>query len=83
LSECLTIMPTTVRAAYVYWRAGQLPAWPILLAVIVALWGGTDLGARLANRLERTTLRRALVVMVTAMTLYMVWRALSPISSPV
>jgi uncharacterized membrane protein YfcA len=74
----LTIMPTTVCAAYVYWRVGQLPSWPILLAVIVGLWGGTDLGARLANHLERTTLRRALIVMVTAMALYMAWRALTP-----
>jgi hypothetical protein len=74
----LTIMPTTVCAAYVYWRAGQLPSWPILLAVVVGLWGGTDLGARLANHLERTTLRRVLVVMVTAMALYMASRALAP-----
>jgi hypothetical protein len=78
----LTIMPTTVCAAYVYWRAGQLPSWPILLAVVVGLWGGTDLGARLANHLERTTLRRILVVMVTAMALYMASRALAPYSSP-
>lgn len=74
----MTLMPTTVCAAYVYWRAGQLPSWPILLAVIVGLWSGTDLGARMANSLERTTLRRVLVVMVTAMVLYMGWRALTP-----
>jgi hypothetical protein len=49
----LTIMPTTVCAAYIYWRAGQLPCWPILVAVIVGLWGGTDLGARLANHMDR------------------------------
>jgi uncharacterized membrane protein YfcA len=78
----LTIMPTTVCAAYVYWRAGQLPSWPILLAVVVGLWGGTDLGARVANHLQRTTLRRILVVMVTAMALYMASRALAPYSSP-
>lgn len=77
----LTIMPTTVFAAYVYWRTGQLPCWAVLLAVIVGLWGGTDLGARLANHLERITLRRVLVVTVTAMALYMAWRALTPPSS--
>jgi hypothetical protein len=74
----LTIMPTTVCAAYVYWRAGQLPAWPILIAVIVGLWGGTDLGARLAIRLGSSALRRVLVLIVTAMALYMVWRAGTP-----
>jgi uncharacterized membrane protein YfcA len=74
----LTIMPTTICAAYVYWRAGQLPSWLVLLAVVVSLWGGTDLGARVANHLERTTLRRILVVMVTAMALYMASRALAP-----
>jgi uncharacterized protein len=77
----LTIMPTTVCAAYVYWRAGQLPSWPVLFAVVVGLWGGTDLGARAANHLERTTLRRILIVMVTAMALYMASRALA-ISTP-
>jgi uncharacterized membrane protein YfcA len=74
----LTMMPTTVCAAYIYWRAGQLPSWPILVAVIVGLWGGTDLGARLANHMDRVALRRVLVVMVTAMALYMAWRALTP-----
>jgi uncharacterized protein len=71
----LTIMPTTICAAYVYWRAGQLPSWPVLLAVVVGLWGGTGLGARVANHLEHTTMRRLLIVMVTAMALYMAWRA--------
>jgi uncharacterized protein len=74
----LTILPTTVCAAYVYWRAGQVPSWPILLAVVAGLWVGGDLGARIANRLEHTTLRRTLIIMVTAMALYMASRALAP-----
>jgi uncharacterized membrane protein YfcA len=73
----LTIMPTTVFAAYIYWRSGQLPSWLVLLAVIVGLWGGADLGARIATCLERATLRRVLVIMVTSMALYMAWRALT------
>jgi uncharacterized membrane protein YfcA len=71
----MTTLPTTVCAAYVYWRSGQLPSWPILAAVIVGLWGGTDLGARLANHLQRTALRRVLIATVTAMASYMAWRA--------
>jgi len=73
----LTIMPTTICAAYIYYRAAQLPSWPILLAVIGGLWCGTDFGARLANDCERTTLRSVLLVTVTGMALYMAWRALS------
>ena len=72
----LTIMPITACAAYVYWRAGQLPSLPVLLAVIVGLWAGTNLGARLANRLPRSRLRSLLIVNVTAMALYMAWKAL-------
>jgi uncharacterized protein len=75
VSLVLSIIPTTIPAAYVYWRAGQIPPWPILVAVIVGLYGGTDLGARVANRMKSTTLRGVLVIMVTAMAAYMAWRA--------
>jgi uncharacterized membrane protein YfcA len=75
VSLVLSIIPTTIPAAYVYWRGGQTPAWPILVAVIVGLYGGTDLGARAANRMKAVTLRRVLVIMVTAMAAYMAWRA--------
>jgi uncharacterized membrane protein YfcA len=44
----------------------------------VGLWGGTDLGSRLANYLGRKTLRRILVVMVTAMAPYTAGRAITP-----
>lgn len=75
VSLVLSIIPTTIPAAYVYWRTGHLPAWTILVAVIVGLYAGTDLGARAANRMTSTTLRRVLVIMVTAMAAYMAWRA--------
>ena len=77
LSLFLSILPTTAPAAYVYWREGLLPSWPILAAVMMGLWGGTDLGARVANRASPTALRRVLVVMVTAMAVYMTWKALT------
>jgi len=75
LSLILSIIPTTAPAAYVYWREGFLPPWPILAAVVVGLWSGIDLGARVANRVRPTVLRRVLVVMVTAMAAYMAWKA--------
>ena len=77
VSLLLSIIPTTIPAAWVYWRGCRLPAWPILVAVIVGLWGGTDLGARAANRMKPTTLRWVLVIMVSAMAAYMAWRALA------
>jgi len=77
----LTIMPTTICAAYVYWRAGQLPPWPILSSVVAGLWVGTSLGARAANHLARESLRRILIVVVTAMALYMTARELAPIGA--
>jgi uncharacterized protein len=77
ISLVLSIIPTTFPAAYIYWRAGRLAPWPILLAVVVGLWGGTDFGARLASHMKHTTLRVVLVLLVTAMAAYMVCKAVS------
>jgi uncharacterized protein len=76
ISLILSIVPTTIPAAYVYWRAGDLASWPILLAVVIGLWSGTDLGARAATRLSSATLRRVLVITVAFMAVYMAWKAL-------
>jgi uncharacterized protein len=53
-SLVLSLIPTTIPAAWVYWRAGAMGPWPALLAaetkansVILGLVAGTDLGARL------------------------------------
>jgi uncharacterized membrane protein YfcA len=46
------------------------------MTVVLGLWGGTHIGALVANRLPGTTLRTILVVMVTAMATYMAWRAI-------
>jgi uncharacterized protein len=77
MSLVLSTIPTTIPATYVYWRHGWLGSWPVLGAVVVGLWVGTDLGARMANRVGQTALRRSLIVMVAAMATYMAWRALT------
>ena len=77
MSLVLAIVPTTIPAAYVYWRQGWSTPWPILVAVIVGLWIGTDLGARAANRASETALHRLLIGFVSAMALYMIYKALS------
>jgi uncharacterized membrane protein YfcA len=76
ISLIVSIIPTTLPAAYIYGRAGQLASWPILLSVIVGLWIGTDLGARIANRLKSIMPRRTLIVTVATMAVYMAWQAM-------
>jgi uncharacterized protein len=76
-SLVLSLIPTTIPAASVYWRAGAMGPWQALLGVIVGLVAGTDLGARLANRVDPRTLRLLLFVFVSAMAVYMALHAWS------
>jgi uncharacterized membrane protein YfcA len=77
MSLFLAILPTTIPPAYLYWRQGWSAPWPVLLAAIVGLWIGTDLGARAANRISESALHRLLVGFVSAMALYMTYKALN------
>jgi uncharacterized membrane protein YfcA len=77
ISLILSVVPTTAPAAWVYWQQGFSAPWPILAGVIVGLWVGTNLGARAANAISADTLHRALVALVSVMTLYMAWKALT------
>ena len=70
-SLVLSLIPTTIPAAWVYWRAGAMGPWPVLLAVILGLVAGTDLGARLSTRLGSRALRPTLFAFVSAMAAYM------------
>jgi uncharacterized membrane protein YfcA len=73
----LTPPPMTAPAAYVYWRAGWAAPWPALVGAIIGLWTGADLGARAADRLGETALRRLVVGFVAAMALAMAAKALA------
>ncbi len=76
-SLVLSLLPATIPAAWVYWRAGAMGPWPALLGVILGLVVGTDLGARLATRLGRGALRPTLFAFVLAMAAYMAREAWS------
>ncbi|CCD96780.1 conserved membrane hypothetical protein [Bradyrhizobium sp. ORS 375] len=76
ISLALTLVPTTIPSAWIYWQHGAMPAWPTLVAVIVGLAVGTDLGARLANRVPPERLRVLLVGFVSVMAVCMTLKAL-------
>jgi uncharacterized membrane protein YfcA len=75
ISLVLSLVPTTLPSAWVYWSSGALTRWPVLLAVIPGLAIGTDLGARLANRISPMALRRLTIGFVSAMAIYMAFKA--------
>ncbi|QOZ29138.1 sulfite exporter TauE/SafE family protein [Bradyrhizobium sp. CCBAU 51753] len=75
-SLVMSLIPTTIPSAWIYWSEGSLASWPVLTGVIIGLLAGTDLGARAANRIDRTTLRSAMIFFVSLMALYMTFKAL-------
>lgn len=77
VSLMLALVPTTVPAAWVYWQQGWSGSWFAVGGVVLGLWGGTDFGARLANRVREVTLRRTTIGFIAAMALYMAYRALT------
>ncbi|MGY3447967.1 sulfite exporter TauE/SafE family protein [Bradyrhizobium sp. USDA 4353] len=76
ISLALTLVPMTIPSAWIYWQHGATPQWSILAAVIIGLAVGTDVGARLANRVPPDRLRILLIGFVSLMTVYMTWKAL-------
>jgi uncharacterized protein len=71
------MIPTTVPAAWAYWRQGWSISWLVITGVILGLWCGTDLGARIANVVSSSTLRGVLISFVFTMAVYMACKALS------
>jgi uncharacterized membrane protein YfcA len=77
VSLVFSIIPMTIPAAWIYWRSGWIAPWFLIAGVVVGLWTGTDFGARIANRLSETALHSALLCFVTAMAVYMAYRAMT------
>ena len=77
VSLVLSLIPTTLPSAIVYWQQGWSSPWSVLIGVIAGLAAGSDIGARLANRVERAALHATMVFFVSAMAIYMAFKALS------
>ena len=77
VSLVLSLIPTTIPSAWVYWQQGWSSPWSVLAGVIIGLIVGNDIGARLANRVDRSALHFVMVFFVSAMAVYMAYKALS------
>jgi uncharacterized protein len=77
VSLVMSLIPTTIPSAWVYWQQGWSSPWPVLAGVIVGLIVGNDIGGRLANRVSRSALHFMMVFFVSAMAIYMAYKALS------
>lgn len=76
ISLVLSLVPTTIPSAWVYWSSGSFASWPTLAGVVFGLIVGTDLGARAANRIDRSALQVTMIVFVSMMAIYMTFKAL-------
>jgi uncharacterized protein len=76
VSLVMSLIPTTIPSAWIYWSEGSLASWPVLAGVFVGLLAGTDLGARAANRIDRAKLRTAMIFFVSLMAIYLTFKAL-------
>jgi uncharacterized membrane protein YfcA len=75
LALAVTTLPLTLPAAIVYARTESLP-WIAIAAIVVGLWIGTIVGARLATLVSDQTLRRLMPLCIFVMAAFMVWRPL-------
>jgi len=76
VSLAFSLIPMTIPAAWLYWHNGWLVSWPAIAAILAGLWIRTDLGARMANGMNKAVLRRILIVFLSLMTLYMAFKAI-------
>ena len=76
VSLVVLMIPTTLPAAAVYISEGKAPSWLSVAAIIIGLYIGTDLGARIANRLAPKTMKVVVITYVFMMASYMTYLAL-------
>jgi uncharacterized membrane protein YfcA len=75
MSLAVTALPVTLPAALLYVQQGTELPWLAIVALIVGLWVGTDIGARFANRVSPERLRLLMILIIAAMALFMAFKA--------
>ena len=75
MSLAVTALPVTLPAALFYVQQGTSLPWLTIVALVVGLWIGTDIGARFANRVSPERLRIMMIVLIGAMALFMAFKA--------
>ncbi|WP_027551497.1 sulfite exporter TauE/SafE family protein [Bradyrhizobium sp. Cp5.3] len=77
VSLIFSVIPTNIPPAWIYWSKGLVVGWPAIIGILAGLWVGTDLGARMANGVSKSVLRRMMIGFVSLMAFYMTYKALS------
>jgi uncharacterized protein len=75
VSLAVTALPVTLPAALLYVQQGTALPWYTITALIVGLWIGTGIGARLANLVSPDKLRIALMIVIAGMAIFMASKA--------
>jgi uncharacterized protein len=75
VSLAVTALPVALPAALFYVQQGTELPWLTIVSLVVGLWLGTGIGARLANRVNANHLRLLLIIMIAAMALFMAFKA--------
>lgn len=78
LALAVTTLPLTLPAAWVYATEEHGLPWWVIVGIIVGLWVGTVIGARLATLLSERALQLMMPVCIFAMGAFMAWRAVHP-----
>ena len=76
ISLVLSLVPTTIPSAWIYWQQGWSSSSAAIIGVIVGLLIGADFGARLANKIDRSKLQVAMIFFVSLMAAYMIYKAI-------
>jgi uncharacterized membrane protein YfcA len=75
MSLAVTALPVTLPAALFYVQQGTELPWLTIIALIIGLWIGTDIGARFATRVSPDRLRTMMIFIIAAMALFMAYKA--------
>ena len=75
MSLAVTALPVTLPAALLYVQQGTELPWLAIIALVLGLWIGTDIGARFANRVSPERLRLLMILIIAAMALFMAFKA--------